>query len=559
MSFSTPEAKALALFQAGRLAEAESALRAILAHRPDDADALHILGCVVAQAGRREEGLRLLDQSIERAPRNADFFNNRARVLNEVGRTQDAVRDLRHAVQLEPSFTAAHYALGSLFLEMGELTRAGESFRKVLEREPRHAPALNDFGVILHHAGRLDEAIAHYATAVDARPDFARALLNWGNALRDGGDLEGARALYERALLSEPDFPEALNNAAGIAVDLGRPEEARRYYERALQRRPDFADARFGLAQLDLREQRFEEGWKGYETRFETSPPQATRKTFFKPSPGGAGPVRGQRVALWSEQGVGDQILFSTLLPDLADLGVAAVVEIDPRLAGIYRRSLPAFEFTVPQKAEQAFESCAVAMALGSLPRWLRPSVASFARQPRALLKPDPERVARMRERLGPGRWFAISWRSFQPGRGALAERKSIPLENFARLAESTGARLLDLQYGDVSAEREAFEARHPGLLLRLADLDARDDFDAMLAAMAACERVVTASNVTAHLGGSIGKATTVVFLKAWPPFHYWGCGPGGRSLWYPSVEIASEASWTTWEAAFGALSARLS
>jgi ADP-heptose:LPS heptosyltransferase len=189
----------------------------------------------------------------------------------------------------------------------------------------------------------------------------------------------------------------------------------------------------------------------------------------------------------------------------------------------------------------------------------LRPTAESFARQPRALLVPDADRVARMRERLGPGRWIAISWRSLQRGeRKALGERKSIPLEHFARLAQCAGARLLDLQYGDVAAERAAFQARHPGVLARLEELDTDHDFEGVIAALAACERVVTSSNVTAHFAGAIGQEASLLFLEGWPPFHYWTAGADGRCLWYPSVAIAGDKSWTDWDRAFAALCASL-
>jgi hypothetical protein len=185
----------------------------------------------------------------------------------------------------------------------------------------------------------------------------------------------------------------------------------------------------------------------------------------------------------------------------------------------------------------------------------LRPTAESFARQPRALLVPDADRVARMRDRLGPRRWIAISWRSLQRGeRKALGERKSIPLDRFAALAQCAGARLLDLQYGEVDAERAAFAARHPGALVRLADLDTDNDFEGVIAAIAACERVVTSSNVTAHFAGATGKETSLLFLDGWPPFHYWTAGPDGRSPWYPSVAITSDTSWTDWDRAFAAI-----
>lgn len=660
MSSSTPEAQALALFQAGRLAEAEAAWRAILARRPDDPEALHLLGLILLRTGRGE-GAGLVDRSIERAPRNAAFLNNRAQLLAEAGRGEEAMRDLKRALMLEPRFHAAlchlgsllrrhgrhdealaafrraialdarqpdahvglgnvlrergdragaaaayqaalaidpghasaRYNLGALHLEAGEAAAAEREFRRALERDPRNPYALNNLGVALRESGRADEArecfeaalaldprnvealnnlglalqqeerydeaVARYRQALELRPAFAEAMLNWGNALKDRGDLEGAAAIYARALELRPDFPEALTNSASVALDRGRVEEARAAYARALAAEPGSPDAEYGLGQIALRAGRFAEGWRGYERRFETRPPQAAARNLGLPRLTPAELSSARRLALWAEQGIGDQILFSTLLPELERRGIAGVVEVDPRLLALYRRSLPRFEFVSGEESGDAFRACDFELAIGSLPALFRPDAESFAAQPRALLVPDARRVTAIREQLGRGRVIGISWRSLQKGgRRALGERKSIPLEHFAPLARATGARLLDLQYGDVTAEREEFARRHPGVLVQIDGLDLRDDLDGLVAAIASCDRVVTSSNVTAHLAGAIGKATQVVYLRDWPPFAYWIAGPDGQSLWYPSVRGESDPAWTTWEQAIEGLARRL-
>jgi len=119
-----------------------------------------------------------------------------------------------------------------------------------------------------------------------------------------------------------------------------------------------------------------------------------------------------------------------------------------------------------------------------------------------------------------------------------LGERKSVPLEAFAELARARSARLVDLQYGDVDAERREFEARHPGVLTRIEGLDAREDLEGVAAVLAACGRLVTTSNATAHLAGALGIPAEILLPRGWPPFSYWVAGAEGRSLWYPSIKI---------------------
>ncbi|HET7731100.1 MAG TPA: tetratricopeptide repeat protein [Usitatibacter sp.] len=660
MSFSTAESRALGLFQQGRLAEAEAAWRSILERKPDDPEALHLLGLILVRTGRAE-GLQLLDRSIERAPRNPAFLNNRAQILAEAGRSDEALRDLRRAVMLEPRFHAAychlgsllrrlgrldealaafrkalaidprvpdahvgvgnvlrergdpdgaraaygaalhhapanasaHYNLGTLMLKTGDTAAAEHAFRRALEFDPRNVFALNNLGTLLREAGRVaealecfekavaidprnvealnnlgvalqeeeryPEAIARYREAVQQRPGFAEALLNWGNTLKDMGDLDGAGAIYAQALAVRPGYIEALINSGSVALDRGSVDDARSWYSQVLELEPQSADAQYGLGQIALREGRFAEGWDGYERRFETDPPQAPPRRLRQPRLTAADLGRARCVALWSEQGIGDQVLFSTLLPELERRGIKGVVEVDARLAPLYRRSLPRFEFVPPESAQEAFAACDYELPMGSLPGLFRRDVASFAAQPRALLSADARRMTAIREQLGRGRVIGISWRSLQKGgRRALGERKSIPLEHFAPLAQATGARLLDLQYGDVTAERDRFAARHPGVLVQIDGLDLHDDLDGVAAAIACCDRVVTSSNVTAHLAGALGKATQVVYLRDWPPFSYWTPGENGQSRWYPSVRVESDPAWTTWEQALEGLAKRL-
>jgi tetratricopeptide (TPR) repeat protein len=499
------EAHAIALFQSGRFAEAESAFKAILAREPRNAAALHALGAIALQAKRFDEAIAGLVGAVASEPRDALAHYHLASAYLGAGRSDDARASLQAAI-------AAHRA-------------AGESRFRLANVLPAALEALA-------------------ALEVQA-----------GNACKDAGDLHLALAHYEAALAANPRLAEAALNAGSVALERGDHARAKALYEQALRLRPGLADAEYALGLIALFAHDFARGWEGYERRFETSPAVAALAAPRRPAARHFSDAR--RLAVRAEQGLGDQILFSTLLPELAALGVSGVVEIDPRLVRPYRRSQPGFEYCVPGDI-MALETCDREIAIGSLARHLRRAQESFAAQPRALLVPDPARAAATRTRFGEGRHVAISWRSFQPqGRGHIAERKSIPLAHFAALAPF-GAKLVDLQYGDVDDERRAFDRAHPGLRIALDALDLRNDLEGLLAAIAACDLVVTSSNVTAHFAGALGKATWLLYLGANPPFHYWAPGADARSLWYPSVEVLTDAKWHRWEDAFDTVAWRL-
>jgi Flp pilus assembly protein TadD len=526
---SSSAAEAVRLFRAGRVAEAEAEAQRALRRDARDAEALHVLGCIRAQGGAHAEALQLIDQALALAPGNPAFASNRGRVLAQLGLAR---------------------------LRAGDASAAALAFEAALPAFPADASVRNNLGIALQRMGRLEEAIREFRRAEELDPALESVLVNWGNALETQGDLEGAAAKYREAIARNASSTPAWTNAASIAVDLGRNAEAREAYSRVLRLVPDSPEARYGLGLLDLRERRFADGWSGYERRFDTDPPQSSRRGPALPPFTRDDVGRARRVAVWTEMGIGDQVLFSTLLPALRQASARVVAEVDARLLAAYRRSLPDIEF-VAAGAHNAFEGCDRQVAVGSLGAFFRPDAASFDTQPRALLGADPARVEAVRAALPAGRCVAVSWRSVQRGaRVSRAARKSIPLEAFAALARR-GLHLVDVQYGDVEAERQEFQRRHPGVLVRVPGLDAFADLEGVMAAIAACGRVLTASNVAAHLAGALGVRATVVFLEGLAPFHYWDATEGSRSLWYPSLEVASDAGWHSWDQAFDALSVR--
>lgn len=582
------EARAFALLQANRLEEAESAWRAILGENPEDPRAQHFLGCVLARAGRIEEGLRLLDVSLVREPRNAMFLANRAHVLAQAGRLETAIADLRLALECDPRFASAshqlgllleragrtdeavaalrraasleadgagiHATLGRLLLSTGDAAGARTTLEHANRLRPGDAELLNNLGLALNGLGLHDMAIERYREALALKPSFAEARLNWGHVVRDMGDLRAAAAMYRAAASLRPRFIEAMLAWANAMLELGELAAAREMYEQVLRESPGSADALYGSGQVALREHRFREGWAGYEWRFATHPPQAKARALALRRLHADDLGHARRVLVWGEQGLGDQVLFSTLLRELEARGIEIELDLDPRLMPlVLRRLTRARAASHPPHA-----TCDAHLPLGSLGALFRPDAASFARQPAPFLRADPARVEDLRARAGgDARLIGISWRSLRDGgRGPLTARKSAPLACFAPLA-TPGTRLLDLQYGDVDEERARFGARFPGRLARIEGLDTTNDLEGLVAAIELCELVVTTSNVTAHLAGAIGKRTLLGFPGGNPPFAYWVPGEDGRVLWYPCVEAVSGPALDTWGKVFARIAER--
>lgn len=436
----------------------------------------------------------------------------------------------------------------------GNLDGAQALCEDILRADSHHFYALHLLSTIAALRGENEECVRLASRALQVDPRHAEVLANRGAALRALRRYDEALADYDRALAIVPRSATTLNNRGVTLGALGRHREALECYDQALAIDADYARARYNRALSRLMLGELRNGWIDYEWRWAGGEEPASPRPFKVPAFSESDFGTGRRLALWTEQGLGDEILFSTLAQELATRGEAFVLEVDPRMVAPFQRAHPSWEIVAKGASNDAFARCDRQLALGSLGRLLRNTHESFERQPRALLAADLTRAAAYRERLAPGgeRVVGISWRTFQPRKRAFYElTKSAPLAAFAALSHERGLRLLDLQYGDTAAERDAF-ARDGGVLHRLDELDLYHDLDGLLAAIEACDVVVTTSNVTAHLAGSIGKRTLLVYLAANPPFHYWVPQPEGHSLWYPSVHIVTATGMDTWARALG-------
>jgi tetratricopeptide (TPR) repeat protein len=122
---------------AGDLAAAEQAFRALASTYPNYSGPLVNLGILAAKAGRFEEAEKTLISAVERNARNATAFNQLGIVYRKLGRFQDAEKAYEQAVQVDPSYATAYFNLGVLCdLYLQQPQRALEAYERYLELTP---------------------------------------------------------------------------------------------------------------------------------------------------------------------------------------------------------------------------------------------------------------------------------------------------------------------------------------------------------------------------------------------------------------------------------------
>ena len=234
---------ALACHQAGRLAEAQTLYRQILAQQAAHAGALHFLGVIEHQAGHNQGAVDLIGQAIALRPNYAEAYSNLATALRAMGQFDEAIAACRQAIALRPNYPEAFNTLGNSLRDRGQLDEGIEAYRQAVALRPNYAEVHNNLGNALRDAGELEEAVAACARAIALRANYPQAFANLGNALRDLARLEEAVAAYRQAIALDPNLPETYNNLANALRDQGQLEEAMALYRQAIALKPDYAQA----------------------------------------------------------------------------------------------------------------------------------------------------------------------------------------------------------------------------------------------------------------------------------------------------------------------------
>jgi len=222
--------------------------------RPDNANARNNLGLALFRAGRTAEAIREYRAALELQPAYPGVLNNLGNALDSSGDPREAIGCYEAALRLEPGFAAAHYNLARALERTGRTPEAIGQFEQALRLEPGRADARCGLGEALARSGRAAEAIEQFEAALRIRPDLARAHFGRANLLAQAGRTQEAIGAFEEALRLEPNLAEASNNLGVLLCRTGRPAEGIGRIDAAVRAQPAFAQAHFsrGMALMQL-------------------------------------------------------------------------------------------------------------------------------------------------------------------------------------------------------------------------------------------------------------------------------------------------------------------
>ncbi len=464
------------------------------------------------ELGQPEAGLRCADQSLAVAPNNAEAWSNRGNALNDLKRHAEALASYERSIELKPDFAEAWSNRGN---------------------------ALNDLK-------RYAEALASYDRAIELKPDYAEAWGNRGNALNDLKRNEEALASCDRAIELKPDCAEAWSNRGNALNDLKRHAEALASYERSIELKPDYAEAIHNKSLLQLSQKNFGDGFENYLRRWETR--NFTSRLLETELPLCNQTASCKNILLWAEQGIGDEIFYAGLLEQALERFSSISLVADKRLHPTLLRSLPTI--TLLERGhplETDFSSKMECQApIGDLGRILGLGFDKIVSTRRPFLRVNRVKSSEFRSLAPFSRGKTVCGLAWRSNNKSFGEEKSIGLEQLEPILKNNQFEFINLQYGEIDTEIQKVRIQCSVNIHQIEDVDIYNDVDGLLALIDACDIVITTSNITAHLAGSIGKRGCVFVPNSKGRIWYWH-HDDVYSLWYPSLRVFYQGDRHDW------------
>lgn len=352
------------------------------------------------------------------------------------------------------------------------------------------------------------------------------------------------RAIYNlnKAIQIDEDNFRAISNLGIIYSHLGNVKKAIPLLKRSLRIDPFNYEAKYILGQMQIYNKEFKEGWRNFQSRWFyhnykhrrliTSNKVATKlekdKTYL----------------LWSEQGIGDQIMYGSMFLELSKYSKKIIVKIDQRLTEIFKAEKNIYFVGKDEVvSDNEFD---YHLPFGDIGMFLRADTESFKKAKFPYIKFSSNISEVIKNKLSDGRFIiGISWTSYN---NLLKDDKSVYLRNLKSILDLKNIYFIDLEYKNSDIEKNDIYKELGVRINKIENVDMFHDILGVSSIINACDLVITCSNVNAHLAGALNKKTFLLLPLGKGRLWNWG-SINNQSLWYPSVKIFQQENTGDWKA----------
>ena len=483
-----------------------------------------------------------LRELIKIHPKASTLFNILGITLQKKGFFTDAIAAFKKAIEIQPGFDHALNNVGNVLKNIGKFDEAVTYYKNAIKVNSRYAEAYTGLGNVLKEIGNFDDSISNHLKAIKINPNFAEAYSNLGNTLFELAKFEEAAENHNKAIKINPNYAEAYSNLGNALGELGKFEEAIENYRQAMSINPKYKDPILNLSLIGLAQGKFETAWKGYEFRFYKTNRNLIR---YEPEKIWDGNYLDGTLLVWGEQGIGDHILFGSMLSDLKKCAKKIIVEIDKRLINLFKNYFKKINFSnievigIEEKNLRIFDKH---IAIGSIAQYLRNNKETFKNTPIKYLIPSAQKEKELKNKyfLGNNIKIGISWKTLNKKQ----QFRNIDIEKMLPIFKKPNCDFINLQFGETKDDLEKLKSKHGIEVQNIGEIDNFRDVENLAALINNLDLIITIQNSTAHLSAALGKETWIMLTKnsRW----HWTINEK-KSLWYPKAKLFQQDQLGDW------------
>ena len=532
----------------GFFEEAESNYKSLITNNSDIKSKINLYNLYINR-GLLEEALKLIT-SIQKDKQNFNKVDeDKAYLLFLLKKYDDSIIECNKILNKNKDSISALNTLGLCFLNLKNYNEASISLVKALGLDSKNIKVLNSLGRLNHEMRKSQDAELYFIKAHELSPNVFETLNNIAGFYLEESNYIKAINFYKKAEKLNPKNSILLNNIAKTYLCIKKIDEAEKYCRNAISIDQNNDDFKKTLSLVLLKKCDFQNAWLYFDGRLGLSDflsknstldlvrHKIAKKKNIKPD---------KKILVLREQGLGDEILYGTMYPDLLKSFANVIIECDKRLIPLFKNSFTKNDSNkfvnlgTYSKNQNEINKFDYVIYAGSLGKYFRNNLYSFPNN--AYLKKidayediELNKVLKSCNDLKVG----ISWKSFK---NRYASEKSLVIQDLQNILEIENSTIFNLQYGDIKNELDAFLNNNEHKIISLKKLDLFNNLSGLANLLSNLDFFVTVSNSTAHLASALGVRTILIKPESHASFHYWDY-ENGKTPWYKSVKIISKES----------------
>jgi len=547
--------RALKAHREGKIDEAIELYSKIMNIGACDDVAAQNYGALLRSKGDIETAINIYEKGLRAHPKSVGMLNNYANCLRDKGLLEKSSLFLRKALSEDITYLDARLTLCVNLKELGMHNLAYITAKAGL-KHCRNDRDTSRFVLIL-----VDAIIAAFPEKEKILKDIEQYITKVEETETQNEYLVAKAMTMSQVWMLSGNTEKALKwyRYTIAAIDEQLDKSGGRLKKQFLKQWHTFG---WNLSIFLIKKGIFGEGWKLYDhgLRVPAEGPQKWQRSLKKVFPADilelwkGQNVKNKNILLLGEQGIGDTMMFATLIPRLLAKGAKVAFFPGKRLEDIYMRSASHWKYSenmtvVAESQLKGLKSSGFdyQLPVGSLPMHLLEGIEDG---PKAfkIIEADRDNTnnfrSRYRNKCGDKLIVGISWQG--GGKKNRIRDKSIDLEDMLSIIKKPDVFIVSLQYGDDGPFIKRFNEKYGTNIHHDDEINPLKDMDSWLSQVNAVDIVVSIANTTIHGAGGLGKPTMCLLSNKcdwrWTDEDiYTGC------YWYQSVETAYQSGNGDW------------